>query len=828
MSAARWLSHSLFGTLCAAALVFCLHVCAGALSLVGQPFLGFTLTEEGFVNPVSLHVWGADQVGLKRWDLVVAVNGELVFSAPDVTRRALSYEIGSDVVYQVKDLDGRLRFVPVPTRMFTASDLVKSHASLAFLGLIFVGVAMLLYFLRPATAEAWAFFAFFASIGVCMASVVDMTWLWRWPALYPLLAPFLCVFGMVLVGVITRAYARPFGSADREGRWLARVWWGITAVAFVVGLALALGLYHTAGDMGRYLLIDNLMYGVLAVGTITGLTALVVAYRRGKSAHQRARLRQILWAWPVGAGIPTLNLFFGHVLELFGMSLLWNGFILLVPLSTADAIVRHDLLRLTDSARRFVGGMTVAAIVGMALGFVMWAAVQFLKLTDAAGMVALAALLFAVAAPLTHRVQRYVDDLLRSAPYDAGRLLAQFTARASTAKRLTELTDLLRDVLENSVQPATVRLYRLERGERRLLPVLGATAALDLDDASAAVLGSSEVALYDDEDRPPPGLEDATLALRLAVAGEPVGLLVLSARSDGRPYEGGDAAFVASLAGPLAAALVNTRAYAEIQALNQELEARVEARTRELALKNEELALLNQRKDELVATVSHDFRSPLAIIRQNVQTLLRDLKHMDPEDLRYFLEGVARQEDRLTAMCEKLLDLARLKQIEAPSDEVDLEQLVRQLVDGFLPRARDASVALSVVVAEGAPVRVRGDKERLGQVLQNLVDNALKFTPEGGNVSVRLVRGERPGTLVIEVSDTGHGVPPDALGRLFEPFFQVPSNKHAGQGSGLGLAIVKAVVEAHGGQIDVESEEGEGTTFRVTLAALTTTADAAA
>lgn len=827
MSAARWLSHLFFGTLCAAALAFCLHVCAGALSLVGQPFLGFTLTEEGFVNPVSLHVWGADQVGMKRWDLVVAVNGELTFSAPEVTRRALSNELGSDIVYQVKDLDGRLRFVPVPTRSFTASDLVKSHASLSFLGLIFVGVAMLLYFLRPATAEAWAFFAFFASIGVCMASVVDMTWLWRWPALYPLLAPFLLLFGMVLVGVITRAYTRPGGAADREARWLSRVWWSVTSLAALIGVGIAFGLYRTAGDMSRYLLVDNLMYGVLAVGTIVGLTALVVAYRRGKSAHQRARLRQILWAWPVGAGIPTLNLFFGHVLELFAMSLLWNGFILLVPLSTADAIVRHDLLRLTDGARRFVGGMTVAAIVGMALGFVMWAAVQFLKLTDAAGMVALAALLFAIAAPLTHRVQRYVDDLLRSAPYDAGRLLAQFTARASTAKHLRQLTDLLRGVLEDSVQPASVRLYRLERGESRLLPVLGATAPLDLDDDSA-VLGSSEVALFDDELRPPPGLEDAALALRLAVAGEPVGLLVLSARSDARPYEGGDAAFVSSLAGPLAAALVNTRAYAEIEALNQELEARVEARTRELALKNEELALLNQRKDELVATVSHDFRSPLAIIRQNVQTLLRDLKQMDPEDLRYFLEGVARQEDRLTAMCEKLLDLARLKEIKAPDDEVDLEQLVHQLVDGFQPRAREANVSLSVVVAEGAPVKVKGDKERLGQVLQNLVDNALKFTPEGGSVTVRLVSSERPRSLVIEVADTGHGVPPDALERLFEPFFQVPSNTHAGQGSGLGLAIVSAVVEAHGGHIDVESEEGKGTTFRVELSAVTTRESAVA
>src|SRR5690606_35865804 len=110
----------------------------------------------------------------------------------------------------------------------------------------------------------------------------DMTWLWRWPALYPLLAPFLCLFGIILVGVITRAYPRPARGSDREARWLWRVWWSVTALALVVGVGLTVGLHETAGDMSRYLVVDNVMYGCLAVGTATGLTALVIAYRRGK------------------------------------------------------------------------------------------------------------------------------------------------------------------------------------------------------------------------------------------------------------------------------------------------------------------------------------------------------------------------------------------------------------------------------------------------------------------------------------------------------------------------------------------------------------------
>lgn len=812
---ARALGHVLFGGLGGLALLFCSLVTWGVFSRVDKPFLGFTLTEEGLVNPVSLGVWGADQAGLQRWDRIVAVDGVPVSSGRAVVAHALLGEVGRPVVYQVEGLDGSHRFVQLPTRLFQPADLLRSHASQSLLGLVFVLIAVLLYFLRPGTAQAWSFFAFFASVGAAMASVVDLTMLWEHPPIYPFIGPYLGVFGLILVGVITGAYQRP-SRALRKARALYGLMWALTGLALLVATGLSLGLWVTFDDMPRYLIVDNLMYAWLAAATVIGLCALIVAYRRTRSVRRRARLRQILWAWPVGAGIPTLNLFLGHVLEMAWVSLLWNWFVVLVPLSTADAIVRHDLLDLTHRARRLIGGVTVAAVMGMGLGFVLWASVKFLNLTDAAGMVALAALLFAVAAPVTHRVQRYVDSLLRSAPYDAGRLLADFTARASTAMHLRDVTSQIQKTLEASVHPASFELYRLDRGEQRLLPEVGHGKVCDVDDALLSLLERTEPALFDEEEPCPEALKGSALAVRLAVANEPVGLLTLADRADRRPYEAGDVAFVSSMAGPLAAALVNTRAYEEIEALNADLEERVALRTRELKETNEELALLNQRKDELVAAVSHDFRSPLAIIRQNVQTMLRDLTSMDEEDLRHFLEGIARQEDRLTSMCTNLLDLARLKHTRAPDEEVDVFAVIESVVHGLEVRAEQAGVKLALEVDEEAPTKVRGDFARLSQALTNLVDNAIKFTPGGGRVTVRLLleEGER---LRIEVEDTGLGIPKDAQDRIFEPFFQVLSQAHAGKGSGLGLAIAKAVIDAHGGEIYVESEEGEGTRFVIFL-----------
>lgn len=827
----RALFHAVFAVLAAGALFVCVDVCVGVFGMVGRPFPGISIVEEGLVNPVGFASWGGAAAGFRTWDRIVAVDGELVFSKDDIVERALVRAAGAPVIYQVEGRDGVARFVEMPLRLFVASDVVRSHTSLALLGLVFVVIATLLYFLRPGAPEAWAFFILFASIGVTMCSVVDLTLLWTLPRLFPMLAPFLGTFGIVLVGVLVRGYTKHDGArmlegapevgepgfTDRQRLAPQRRMWALTGALLLISTVLAVLLAGASPGSVRYDIVDGLLYTWLCATCVLGLVLLALGYVRGKSPRRRARIRQILWAWPVGAGIPVINLFLGNVLGLQPMSMLWNGFLVLVPISTADAIVRHDLLRLNRTARRLVGGLTVAALVGMALGLVLWAAVQFLKLDDAPAMVALAALLFAIAAPATHRVQSHVEGLLRSRRYDAGRLVADFTARASTATQFAEVQARLREALQQSIAPGSFELYRFDRGSARLVPT-GQGAPVAVDQSIQAWLDHVDPVVIDEDTPAPTALKGAALAVRLAVANEPVGLLVIRERSDGTPYEDADVAFAAALGGPLAASLVNTLAFEAVERLNRELEARVAARTAELELKNTELGTLNQRKDELVATISHDFRSPLAVIRQNVQTVLRDLPRMDPGDVRAFLEGIARQEDRLTALCTNLLDLARLRQKSAPDTPVDLAEVARQMVDDLAARATDAGVELKVEVAVGGTTMARGDRDRLGQVLQNLVDNALKFTPRGGTVQVRVGGDGR--VVHVDVEDSGVGVPADALPRLFEPFFQVPTNTHAGQGSGLGLAIVKAVVDSHGGSVTVKSQEQRGTIFSVALPAL--------
>lgn len=231
---------------------------------------------------------------------------------------------------------------------------------------------------------------------------------------------------------------------------------------------------------------------------------------------------------------------------------------------------------------------------------------------------------------------------------------------------------------------------------------------------------------------------------------------------------------------------------------------------------NARLKELDAMKSQLVASVSHELRTPLTSI-VSFTGLLRDGLGADPlEDQVEFLDIIGRNTDRLIRLVDDLLFLDKLDSNLMPLEfePVNLPQLVSQAVASIRPRAESRDLELAVRCTQGPPLQ--GDPQRLGQLVDNLLANAVKFTPDGGRVSVRVVP-DGDGWL-LEVSDTGIGVPDDEQGEIFERFFRASNaRRQAMAGSGLGLAIVKRIVQAHGGSIEIMSGEGEGTTCSVTL-----------
>ena len=237
-----------------------------------------------------------------------------------------------------------------------------------------------------------------------------------------------------------------------------------------------------------------------------------------------------------------------------------------------------------------------------------------------------------------------------------------------------------------------------------------------------------------------------------------------------------------------------------------------------LSDRTRERAIERMRAD-FVANVSHELRTPLASLIGFIDTL-RGPAADDPEAQQRFLGIMAEQAARMNRLIDDLLSLSRIELIEhqPPSDAVELRELVMRIVAGFEPRLRERSVALDVRVPEELPP-VTGDADQLTQVLQNLLDNAVKYGRDGGVVRLEAAavpRG-RAGVLVT-VADQGIGIPRDHLPRLTERFYRVNTGRsRATGGTGLGLAIVKHIVNRHRGQLTIESEEGIGTTVTVWL-----------
>jgi two-component system phosphate regulon sensor histidine kinase PhoR len=233
---------------------------------------------------------------------------------------------------------------------------------------------------------------------------------------------------------------------------------------------------------------------------------------------------------------------------------------------------------------------------------------------------------------------------------------------------------------------------------------------------------------------------------------------------------------------------------------------------------------------DFVANVSHELRTPLASLIGFIETL-RGPAADDPPAQQRFLGIMGEQAARMNRLIDDLLSLSRIELVEhqAPSGRVDLTTLLPRLAAGFEPRLTERSVSLDVRVPADAPAVV-GDADQLAQVVQNLLDNAVKYGREGGTVRLELAVAQpglspastrgwpaRPGVVVM-VADQGAGIPRAHLPRLTERFYRVDTGRsRAAGGTGLGLAIVKHIVNRHRGQLLIESEEGAGTTVNVWL-----------
>jgi two-component system sensor histidine kinase/response regulator len=311
------------------------------------------------------------------------------------------------------------------------------------------------------------------------------------------------------------------------------------------------------------------------------------------------------------------------------------------------------------------------------------------------------------------------------------------------------------------------------------------------------------------------------LNVPLQIRGKVIGIISIATGQVGREFTPAEIRLAETVAGQIAGAIENARLFEEEQKAKQVAEhARLAAEEARLAAEEARLAAeaANVAKSEFLANMSHELRSPLNAILGFAQLMTRD--RQATAEQRENLETIIQSGDHLLTLINDILEMSKIEAGRTTLFErdFDLHLFLNTLQDMFYLRARDKGLQLALDQGPGVPRYVRADESKLRQVLINLLSNAVKFTEEGGiTLRVRYTPNAEFGTLDFEVEDSGIGIAPDDLERMFDPFVQTASGQEIEGGTGLGLAISQQFVHLMGGDISVTSELGQGSIFRFNI-----------
>lgn len=784
---------------------------------LNQAFPGFFVHQNLTVGPYSVPGWGGTAAGLQSLDRIVSIDGRQLNTRAGLYDRVRSLPAGSQINYQVRR-DAQLLELTIPSKNFALRDWLLSFGIYSAIGLAFLVIGVVPYFYRASSPVALPLCFMVMAVFVWFQTTFDfMTDGW--------LPKEIRIFALCLTPSAAIHLALMLSRRDRPSTLHRLSVLSIYAIGVAIGILNSLSYF---GAVETWRLFFRAAYGYVFVGALIFLAITGRALRSTESALERSRLRVMFVGALAGFVIPALTAVLTSSLQLpipYNLALVPTVFF---PLSVAYALLKYSLF---DLGRVFKVALSrVALLVGL---FAIYAAVAFLvapwageNTKDPLVLMFFSILVVVVFNPLLRWLERVVDRYIYQQEYDPAQVQAEVSMFLRTLAGAPALAKgfIDRIVRQLNIDRAAL-FYRAQDAGQCLTASTDARAenlpASAADERECLTLwhGHHWRAVSRDEVSIDPQFSDrrerilqvfdalrAELMLPLVYEREVRGIVSFSAKRSGREYSADDYRLLGTLTEQLTLSLENGRLYeASLQAYRRVDDA------------NKKLIESDRIKKDFVANICHELRTPITTII-GFGEVLRDFNI--PSDARVILEKLVNNGQELSSLMDNLMNYARMEakgsSAEAQFEIVKLKEILGalEMMTQRLIRARPIEFGVHI---ESAIDTIESDGQKLQQILVQLLTNALKFT-EKGRIDLSIREHRERGALEIAVADTGIGIRREDQELIFEDFRQLDSSstRHYG-GTGLGLGLCKKFAAALGGEIQVASEVGIGSVFKLLL-----------
>jgi signal transduction histidine kinase len=831
---------------------------------LGQPFPGFLLMENGVVPTVSAADWPADK-GVLFHSQVLAVDGQPVRSSAEVYARVGDAPVGTLFTYQFRGAAGRFTRT-LPSRNFTMADYLEIYGVLLFFGAIALISGIVVAFLQPARRAARVYLAQSVITGLYACSAVFL----HRPG-FPLLAR-LCLVLECLFAASWVHISLVFPVERRLAGWRRA---GV-ALPYAISAVLALWVLFVffADPPDATPLHFAYAYNALALAGF--IATLALGYRESRDPLPRLRVKAILVGALVCLPWPLL-VFVENALA--GRSIPVQFALVFTPFGYASlgyAIVQHDLLDIDRIVRRSFAYVLLSIIVLGVYAIVLELSVRMMPTLSSSGQTLISMgfvlVLAFVLDPLRRFLQEVVDQAFGRGRLDYRGTIRELSAVLATLLDLQEIiTQVTRVVTESMQLESTAVCLANEAGTDTVYCRRRETGVVRWDepDAVSCVTRAAHAHLdCIDPDRLVAFIENPAerrhswalidqlkpkLLVPLVIQGRAIGLLMFGPKRSGHPFDSEAIDLLRTLADQTAIAVQNARSHEALEVLNRDLDAQVRRRTAELRqayddLKSAQAQLVQSEKmaslGQLVAGVAHELNNPASFAYAGLENIEESLRHLIAVLQAY--ERVPITDPSVRAEIERIREDEQLPHVLQETPQllrISAEGLerIRRIIDDLRSFARaDSGERMLTNVAEGVERSVQllgprlsrhnihlirsygdvpligADASQLNQVWMNLIANAIEAVEEqdAPEIAIQIRASPTADFLEVVVTDNGRGIAPEHLQRLFEPFF---TTKPIGKGTGLGLSIAYGAIKAHGGTIDISSEDGRGTKVIVRL-----------